>query len=59
MAAKLTAAGLTYLVPVLTMGANYTPVFIVGAALALTAIFSVWVLCGTVQPLKPRTGNAA
>ncbi len=55
MAAKLTAAGLTYLVPLLTMGANYTPVFIVGAALALTAIFSVWVLCGHIQPLKPRT----
>lgn len=54
MAAKLTAAGLTYLVPVLTAGANYTPVFIVGAILSLSAIFSVWVLCGKIQPLKPR-----
>ncbi|MEO0321160.1 MAG: MFS transporter, partial [Pseudomonadota bacterium] len=55
MAAKLTAAGLTYLVPVLTAGANYTPVFFVGAGLALTAIFSVCVLCGTIQPLKPKS----
>ena len=54
MAAKLTAAGLTYLVPWLTMGANYAPVFVLGAALALTAIASVWILCGTIHPLKPR-----
>lgn len=59
MAAKLTAAGLTYLVPVLTMGANYTPVFILGAALALTAIAAVWVLCGTIKPLTPRVAQAA
>jgi ACS family hexuronate transporter-like MFS transporter len=59
MAAKLTAAALTYLVPWLTAGANYTPVFIVGAALALTAIFSVWVLCGRIQPLKPVTRPGA
>ena len=59
MAAKLAAAGLTYLVPWLTAGANYAPVFIVGAGLALTAIFSVQVLCGRIQPLKPRTGNVA
>ena len=54
MAAKLTAFLLTLLVPILTMGANYTPVFILGAALALTAIFAVWVLCGDIRPLKPR-----
>ncbi len=59
MAAKLAAAGLTYLVPWLTAGANYAPVFIVGAGLALTAIFSVQVLCGHIQPLKPRTGKVA
>jgi len=53
MAAKFAAAGLTYLVPVLTLGANYTPVFVLGAALALTAIASVWFLCGNIGPLKP------
>lgn len=54
MAAKLSAAGLTYLVPWLTQGANYAPVFVLGAGLALTAIASVWVLCGNIHPLKPK-----
>jgi len=54
MAAKLAAAGLTYLVPWLTMGANYAPVFVLGAALALTAIASIMFLCGDIRPLKPR-----
>ncbi len=58
MAAKLTAAALTFLVPWLTAGANYSPVFIVGAALALTAMFSVWILCGDIKPLKPRVTSA-
>ena len=58
MAAKLAAAGLTYLVPWLTMGANYAPVFVLGSALAITAIASVWVLCGEIRPLKPRTTAA-
>lgn len=53
MAAKLSAAGLTYLVPIITAGANYFPVFVLGAALALTAIASVWLLCGEIKPLKP------
>ena len=52
MAAKLTAAGLTYLVPWLTMGGNYTPAFIIGAALALIALASVWILCGKIEALK-------
>lgn len=55
MAAKLSAAGLTYLVPIITAGANYFPVFVLGAALALTAIASVWLLCGEIKPLKPRS----
>ena len=54
MAAKLAAAGLTYLVPWLTMGANYAPVFVLGAALATTAIASILFLCGEIRPLKPR-----
>lgn len=54
MAAKLTASGLTFLVPILTMGGNYTPVFIIGAALAIIALASIWVLCGTIEPLKAK-----
>ncbi|QXP57999.1 MFS transporter [Cellulophaga sp. HaHa_2_95] len=54
MAAKLAVAGLTSLVPWLTKGGNYTPVFVIGAALALLALASVWVLCGKIEPLKPK-----
>ncbi|MEL6850072.1 MAG: MFS transporter, partial [Bacteroidota bacterium] len=53
-AAKLSVAGLTSLVPWLTQGGNYTPAFIIGAALALMAIASIWVLCPRIEPLKPR-----
>lgn len=52
-AAKLAAAGLTYFVPWLTTGGNYTPVFVLGAALALIAMASIWVLCPKIEPLKP------
>lgn len=52
MAAKLSAAGLIYLVPWLTSGGNYSPAFIIGAAMAVTAIGSVWLLCGKIEPLK-------
>jgi len=38
MAAKLSAAALTAIVPIMTAGANYYSVFVLGAALALTAI---------------------
>jgi ACS family hexuronate transporter-like MFS transporter len=54
MGAKLTAAGLTFLVPWLTMGGNYTPAFVIGAALAVVALASVWFLCPKIEPLKPR-----
>ena len=54
MAAKLTAAGLTYLVPWLTMGGNYTPAFIIGAALAILALASVWILCPKIEPLTRK-----
>ena len=54
MAAKLGAAGLTYLVPWLTMGGNYTPAFIIGAALAIIALASIWVLCPKIEPLKSK-----
>jgi len=58
-AAKLAAAGLTYLVPWLTQGGNYAPVFLIGAVLAILSVASVWLLCGTIQPLKPRLVDAA
>ncbi|MFK8162586.1 MAG: MFS transporter [Lewinella sp.] len=52
-AAKLTGAALTFYVPTLTMGGNYTPVFVLGAVMALVAIASVWLLIPKVEPLKP------
>ncbi|GJM35486.1 MAG: MFS transporter [Saprospiraceae bacterium] len=54
MAAKLGAAGLTYLVPWLTSGGNYTPAFVIGAALAVIAVTSIWVLCPKIEPLQPK-----
>jgi len=57
MAAKLTGFVLTLLVPIMTKGANYASVFILGAALALTAIASIWFLCGNIKPLSPNDGR--
>ncbi|MFK7903738.1 MAG: MFS transporter [Chitinophagales bacterium] len=54
MAAKLGAVGLTSLVPWLTAGGNYTPAFVIGAALALIAMASIWILCPKIEPLKPK-----
>ena len=54
MAAKLGAAGLTFLIPALTRNENYTPVFIIAAVLAIVAMASVWLLCGEIKPLKPK-----
>ncbi|MEP6391643.1 MAG: MFS transporter [Halioglobus sp.] len=54
MAAKLGAAALTSLVPWLTSGGNYTPAFVIGAGLAVTAMASVWILCPKIEPLKPK-----
>mgnify|MGYP001365547381 CR=1 FL=1 len=58
MAAKLTGFVLTLLVPILTAGANYAPVFILGSALALTAIAAIWLLCGTIKPLNPKAATS-
>jgi MFS transporter, ACS family, aldohexuronate transporter len=57
MAAKLAAAGLTYLVPWLTLGGNYAPAFVIGAALAVLSVASVWIFCGEIKPLKPRASS--
>jgi len=53
MAAKFGAFGLTILVPLLTIGGNYTPAFIVGGILALIALAAIWLLCPKIEPLKP------
>ncbi len=55
MAAKLAGAGLVYLVPKLSVGGNYTPAFLIGGALAIIALASIWLLCPRIQPLKPKT----
>ncbi len=52
MAAKLGALGLTALVPILTADGNYTPAFVIGASLAVTAMAAVWILIPKVEPLK-------
>lgn len=52
MSAKLGAAALTYLVPWLTSGGNYTPAFIIGAALAIITVLSVWFLIPNIKLLK-------
>ena len=54
MAAKLGAFGLTALVPWLTSGGNYTPAFIIGAALAIITMASVWILCPKIAPLGKK-----
>ncbi len=54
MAAKLGALGLTALVPILTADGNYTPAFVIGASLAVTAMLSVWILIPKVEPLKSK-----
>jgi len=54
MTAKLAVAGTTLLVPALTKGGNYTPAFVIGAMLAVTAMVSVWVLCPNIAPLQPK-----
>ncbi len=58
MAAKLTGFVLTLLVPIMTKGANYSSVFILGAILALTAIASIWFLCGNIRPLSANDSRA-
>lgn len=57
MAAKLAVAGLTSLVPWLTADGNYTPAFIIGAALATIAMASIWILCPTIEPLQPKKAS--
>ena len=57
-AAKLAVVGLNFLIPVITVN-SYAPAFAVGAALAIMSVLSVWILCGHIQPLSPRSTNSA
>ncbi len=52
MAAKLAAAGLTYVVPMVVAGGNYSGVFIIGAVLVLIVVASIWLLCPKIEALK-------
>jgi len=55
-AAKLAVVGLNFLIPIITVN-SYTPAFIVGASLAILCVLSVWILCGQIKPLEPKTTN--
>ncbi|MGB5353833.1 MAG: MFS transporter [Woeseia sp.] len=57
-AAKLAVVGLNFLIPVITVN-SYAPAFAVGAALAILTVLSVWILCGHIQPLSPRSARTA
>lgn len=53
-AAKLAVVGLNFLIPIITVN-SYAPAFAVGAALAILSVLSVWILCGHIRPLEPKT----
>ncbi len=53
-AAKLAVVALNFLIPVITVN-SYAPAFVVGAALAILTVLSVWVLCPDIKPLKSKT----
>jgi ACS family hexuronate transporter-like MFS transporter len=57
-AAKLAVVLLNFLIPVITVK-SYAPAFAVGAGLAIMTVLSVWILCGRIQPLSPRSAASA
>lgn len=57
-AAKLAVVGLNFLIPIITVN-SYAPAFAVGATLAILSVLSVWILCGKIQPLSPRSADSA
>jgi ACS family hexuronate transporter-like MFS transporter len=57
-AAKLAVVLLNFLIPVITVK-SYAPAFAVGAGLAIMTVLSVWILCGKIQPLSPRSASSA
>jgi len=54
MAASWEHLGLTALVLGLHQAGNYTTAFVIGAALALTTMASVWILCPKIEALKSK-----
>lgn len=56
-AAKLAVVALNFLIPVITVN-SYAPAFAVGAGLAIMTVLSVWVLCGHIRPLSPRSAGS-
>lgn len=54
-AAKLAVVGLNFLIPVITQD-SYAPAFVVGAALAILTVLSVFILCRDIKPLQPKAG---
>ena len=56
-AAKLAVVLLNFLIPHITVN-SYAPAFAVGAGLAIMTVLSVWVLCGHIQPLSPRSAGS-
>jgi ACS family hexuronate transporter-like MFS transporter len=57
-AAKLAVVLLNFLIPFITVK-SYAPAFAVGAGLAIMTVLSIWILCGHIQPLKPRSAGSA
>ena len=57
-AAKLAVVLMNFLIPIITVK-SYVPAFAVGAALAILTVLSVWILCGKIHPLSPRTASPA
>jgi ACS family hexuronate transporter-like MFS transporter len=57
-AAKLAVVGLNFLIPVITVK-SYAPAFAVGAGLAILTVASVWIFCGKIHPLSPRSASSA
>ncbi|MBW8189853.1 MFS transporter [Neiella marina] len=54
MAAKFAAAGVTFLIPIITAGGKFSAAFVLGAGLAVTAMAAIWILCPKIEPLKPN-----
>lgn len=54
-AAKLAVVGLNFLIPVITRD-SYAPAFVIGAALAILTVLSVFILCRDIKPLQPKAG---
>ena len=57
-AAKLAVIPVNFVIPIITVN-SYGPAFALLTALAILTVLSVWILCGHIQPLKPRSAKSA